>query len=264
MVWLFSVLALIVFAGCFVLGTWLGTRPRHIALVSIVICLTFLLARVVLRYFPSTVYALFHSDVYAAIHTWWVFPFAFLVLGIGTRQMSTRNARFGIALLSGLLLLFTGTRLYASAAFDPSRLSGVPLPDGVCRQTSDYSCGAAAASTLLAQLGIQSDEREMAVRCGTNALAGTDEFAVCRGLRRKLAGTGWAVDLIRSDWESLQRQRLPVMATVKLSFLIDHWVVVLEISDDHVVVGDPLQGKVRRSKQEFLANWRKVLVTIER
>src|SRR5687767_2589821 len=264
MSWASFVVALLVFVACYLLGIWLGTKPRHIVLASIVTCLIFLFVRVFLRYFPSAAYALLNTDTYAAIHTWWAFLFAFSVLGIGTRHMSTRNARFGVALLAVVLLLLIGSRAYASVTFDPSQLSGRPLVDGVCRQTSNYSCGAAAASTLLAQLGINSDEREMAVRCGTNALSGTDEFAVCRGLRSKLAGTGWRVDLVESDWESLRRQKLRIMVTVKFSFLIDHWVVVLKISDDEVVVGDPLIGRVSRSKAGFLSDWRKVVVTVER
>src|SRR5206468_5816059 len=80
------------------------------------------------------------------------------------------------------------------------RLQGSPGMDGVCRQTSDYSCGAAAASTFLARLGIAADEQEMATRCGTTPWLGTDEFYACRGLREKLAGTRSEERRVGKEW----------------------------------------------------------------
>jgi predicted double-glycine peptidase len=264
MSWLAAILITLAGAACYALGLWLGKRPGRVPAIAAAVCLLFLLLRAFLRYYPAIGYPLLAFDAYAGFHGWWMFSFAFCILGIGTRKMSTRFARGGIAVLAGLLFLFVGSRLIASAAMDYATFTGVAREDGVCRQTTGYSCGAAAAATLLAQLGAPATEREMAERCGAGALTGTDEFAVCRGLRQKLAGTGRHVRLIHADGESLRRAPLPALATVKFSFLVDHWVAVLEIRDDVVVVGDPLRGRVSMPRREFLGRWRGVLVTVER
>jgi ABC-type bacteriocin/lantibiotic exporter with double-glycine peptidase domain len=103
----------------------------------------------------------------------------------------------------------------------------------------------------------------MVFLCGTTALTGTDEFGVCRGLWSKLAGTGARVRVVRDDWDGLLRRQLPAMAVVAHSFLVDHWVVVLESGEDGVLVGDPLIAQpYRQAKDRFLRRWRGVLVEV--
>jgi hypothetical protein len=255
MKWVWAAAALILFAASLALGVRLGKKrdPDRVALATASVCVVLLVLRAVFRFHPEIDYALLPVDAYAAVRPWWAFPFAFAALGIGTRRMSTRFSRAGVAVCAGLLLAFAASRLFATAALDPSSFRGRPGPDGLCRQSTDYSCGAAAAATLLARLGVATDEGAMAEACGTTALTGTDEFGVCRGLREKLAGTGRSARIVASDWENLRRRPLPALAVVAFTFLVDHWVVVLEADEDGVLVGDP----------KFLADWRGVLVVVE-
>jgi len=62
----------------------------------------------------------------------------------------------------------------------------------------------------------------------------------------------------------LRREEGVVVAVVALSFLIDHYVVVFEITDDAVIVGDPIGGKKRLTIAEFEARWRGVVVVVRR
>jgi len=51
--------------------------------------------------------------------------------------------------------------------------------------------------------------------------------------------------------------RVPVIAVVKFAFLIDHFVTVLDVAESVVVVGDPLQGRIEMTHEEFLSRWRR-------
>jgi hypothetical protein len=263
--WLWTLLALPGFAAAYAAGFRLARRAGRVPAVVAGVGTSFIVLRAVLRWLPDLDYALLPFDLYAALRPWWAFPFIFVVLGVGTPRMSTPFARRGLAVFAGILYLYAASRLVATAVIDLAEFRGVPGVEGNCGQTTDYSCGAAAAATMLARLGVPSDEREMVLLCGTTALTGTDEFGVCRGLRNKLVGTGSRVGIVRTDWEGLRRRPLPAMAVVAHSFLVDHWVVVLEAGEGEALVGDPLFARpYRQKKEEFLRRWRGVLVEVVR
>jgi len=210
---------------------------------------------------PAMEFALFSGDLYPVLRPWWPIPTSLALLAAGANHMSTPGSKRGIRLFAGLLVVSASMPLFQTARFDAGDFNGVVGSDGVCLQTSDYTCGAAAAATLLAAYGVESDEAEMAERCWTNSMTGTDEFCVARGLRQKLAGTGREVRLVSSDWEALlARGGRPAMATIRYSTFVDHWVVIFGVEGETVLVGDPLEGRRRMGKNKFLEVWRGGLV----
>lgn len=263
--WLLLFVVLLLSAGGFGLGAWLGKKSLRTATITVAVGLGFVLLRALVRYAPHLEYRLLPFDAYAIVHPWWAFPFAFLILGVGVRHMSTANGRKLVGVFAGLLLLVAVQRLWITARFDPSTVHGVVQRDGVCMQSTDYSCGAASAVMLLHHgAGVTTTEREMAELCWTNGLTGTDEFGVCMGLRRKLAERPLRPALVASDWDDLRRRGGPAMATIYFAFMIDHWVVVLEARERDVLVLDPLAGRRVLPKDEFLRVWRRGLVVLER
>ena len=133
----------------------------------------------------------------------------------------------------------------------------------MCRQTQEFTCGPAAAATLLTQLGIRTDECEMEQLCGATSVTGTDEIAVCRALRMRLSGTRFRVTLERPGLDRLARHLWPVLARVKSDLLRDHWVVLLAMNDRTAILGDPLRGKVEVPASEFCADWRGIIVAVD-
>lgn len=71
-----------------------------------------------------------------------------------------------------------------------------------CLQTTDSTCSAACAATLLRAHGIDATEREMADLCLTRR--GTLWQGLYRGLKRKTAGTPWDVEVVHGPFESLR------------------------------------------------------------
>lgn len=71
-----------------------------------------------------------------------------------------------------------------------------------CLQTTDSTCTAACAVTLLRAHGIQATEGEMAALCLTRR--GTVWQGLFRGLTLKTAGTPWRVEIVRGPFEGLR------------------------------------------------------------
>ena len=156
----------------------------------------------------------------------WVLPFSNLFV-VGNWSP------LGVALLAGLAWGWAGSRLWrtgplvaALAALcawhsygllleAPPRCGDVWL-NGVCIQTTDASCSAASAATLLRAYGIPATEREMARLCLTRKW-GTCNHGLYRGLMLKTAGTPYAVEVF--SW-TLDELRLkppgPVLLHVRL------------------------------------------------
>jgi ABC-type bacteriocin/lantibiotic exporter with double-glycine peptidase domain len=47
-----------------------------------------------------------------------------------------------------------------------------------------------------------------------------------------------------------------VLVVIHYSFMLDHYVAVLEVNDSEVIVGDPLNGLRHMSHAEFQQAWR--------
>lgn len=250
-------------AMAFLLGRRLGRAGGRAIRLWTLALLVPLVARAILRQRPDLEDALFRFDAGGLVEPWWGYPFALAALGIGSRKMATGARRGLVAAFAAVLAVHVAVEAGASAVADPSGLVGVAGPDGICRQTSEYSCGAAAAATLLARLGVPADEREMAALCRTNARTGTDEISLCRGLRRKLEGSGRTVRLVRASFQDLRGLRAPAAVPVQFSLLVDHWIVVVSVDDAGVVAADPLKPHLVRIRQAaFLERWRGYLVTV--
>jgi hypothetical protein len=266
--WVLFFAVFLVSVAAFGGGLFAGKRAREqerpgLAYATVGVGLAFLLARGVFRAFPLFEFALFPFDAYAVLRPWWAVPAGMLVLGVGATQMSTAGARRGVAVFGALVLAVCVQRLWVTARFDPATLSGELNAQGVCFQSTDYSCGAAAAVMLLNQHGVQATEREMAERCWTNGLTGTDEFCVARGLRQKLSGSGKAPVLRTLSFEELVAEPGPWATTIDWGILVDHWVLVREVEGGFVHVLDPILGVRPMTKDEFLAVWTGTALGVE-
>lgn len=64
-----------------------------------------------------------------------------------------------------------------------------------------------------------------------------------------------------TDWDGLRAAPLPAAVTIKYAQWVDHWVVVLAITESQVTVGDPIRGRESLPRQDFERKWRGVIVT---
>lgn len=136
---------------------------------------------------------------------------------------------------------------------------GSKWQNGICLQTTPYSCSAASAATILKAHGINASEAEMAELCLTRR--GTNWMGLYRGLALKTEGTAWKPVVFETDTNGLQaRQAGPVILVAELpdSPSVDpvfreacgwipgqaHSVVFFDfLAEDTVRMADPMFGR---------------------
>ena len=124
---------------------------------------------------------------------------------------------------------------------------------GVCLQTHGYTCGPAAAVTCLRVLGIAAEEGALAVRARCGPVVGTDGVLLAEAVNGMFGAEG-----VRCEYRfvgSLDGLRTPAVATIVSPRYGGHYVAVMEVTGSEVIVGDPLSGRDRWTREEFVSEW---------
>ncbi len=143
------------------------------------------------------------------------------------------------------------------------KLDTIFTSDNICLQTTNYTCGPAAAVTALKQLGIEAQESELAVLAYSCPQLGTEDDLLADAIEKRY---GSEIDCKYRYFDSIEqlKQNCPVIAVVKYSFLIDHYVTVLDVNENKVIIGDPLAGKKELTYEEFKKKWRSVGIVLKK
>lgn len=128
--------------------------------------------------------------------------------------------------------------------------------DGICFQTRDYTCGPAAAVTALRRLGLNAQEGEIAVLSHSSPVAGTLPHCLSTALEARYRAEGLKCQYRYFDSIDQLKNTGITLAVLKGSFLSDHCVAVLEVSDRIVAIADPVLGKRIISHKQFEKSWR--------
>jgi hypothetical protein len=199
----------------------------------------------------------------------WLPPAVAVLAGLAWRRMP--GAPWRRAVLVVPLVTICGLRSYGRLFGDVPPLGQARWKAAVCRQTSQASCGPAAAATLLEAHGIEATEAEMATLCLTRD-AGTSMLGVYRGLKLKTRGTRWGVEAFRGDTETLRREPGAVILSVRLdpgpgvdaryqqlwgwAPGVNHTVVFFGFRDDgNADVGDPAAGREQWREEDVRVLW---------
>ena len=121
------------------------------------------------------------------------------------------------------------------------------------KQTTGYDCGPAALATLLTHyLDVPSQEIEIAVLSNANQYGTT-----LLGLELATQAKGSGAQSFRMDFATLRRQldAYPAPVVVRLLLPQPHFVLVLGIEDDAVLLADPASGNVMMPHKSFLERW---------
>jgi Peptidase C39 family len=127
---------------------------------------------------------------------------------------------------------------------------------GVCRQTTDYTCGPAAAVTALEKLGLPAKEGELAVLSYSSPVTGTLPSCLSAALQKKYGPEGLRCHYRHFDSINQLRSAGLTLAVVKEAFMLDHCIAVLGVSDNAVAVADPVTGTRLIPYRKFEKMWR--------
>ncbi len=136
--------------------------------------------------------------------------------------------------------------------------------NGICRQTTDYTCGPAAAVTALRKLGLTANEGELAVLSYSSPVIGTLPACLSAALQDRYSAQGLICRYRRFDSIAQLKNAGITLALVREAFLMDHCIAVLEVSDDAVTVADPVTGTRLMPYEQFEKIWRFSGIVLQR
>lgn len=202
-------------------------------------------------------------------------PFSWLMAGrtefaltglLGTMILTTllphlpkKRERIALVVLMLLVVGFAALPPFAAPLLHRTDLSALITyvdENGICRQSTDYSCGPAAAVTALRRLGWNAEEGELARWARTTRFTGTEPDVLALALQKRYGPDGLQAEYRHFDSVAELRGRDLVIARIKFSFLLDHYVTVLQVTEHEVITADPLDGLTRQSHATFAADWR--------
>lgn len=137
-------------------------------------------------------------------------------------------------------------------------------PAGVCRQTTDYTCGPAAAVTALGRLGLVAEEGELAVLSYSSPITGTLPDCLYAALKNRYSADGLRCQYRHFDSINQLKNAGIILAVVKEALFTDHCLAVLNVTDDAVTVADPATGKRLMPPSQFKKIWRFSGIILER
>jgi hypothetical protein len=135
--------------------------------------------------------------------------------------------------------------------------------DNICVQTTNFTCGPAAAVTALRRLGFPAQEGEIAILSHTSPVVGTLPWCLYRAIQQRYAAQGIECQLRHFKSVGELRGQDVTLVVVKDAFLLDHCVAVLEVGDKTVTIADPALGRQKMSHKEFEDVWRFYGITLK-
>jgi len=139
---------------------------------------------------------------------------------------------------------------------DLSNLKTTVNSSGICYQSTDYTCGPAAAVTALRSLGLTADEGELAVLSYSSPIAGTLPTCLSSALQKRYGTEGLKCQYRYFDSITELRNAGITLAVIKDGLMNSHCVTVLGVTDHIITIADPVVGRILLSPSEFEKVWR--------
>ena len=266
--WLEGIFAAMVAGTGILLGYWFSRLQKPYWMFGYFIPLALVLIYAVAVHFPALSFTPPISWMMIGRRKFAILGFiAAMVLATPLFRLPLKRDRIAIFVLMTVIVIAMSVWPFLAPAFNRNQLAQLRThmgTDGVCLQTTDYTCGPAAAVTALRKLGLAADEGEIAILSCTSSTTGTPPDILAEALQSRYGKDGLVADYRAFKDVSELRNMGPTLAVTKFGFLVDHYVTVLEVTDTEVVVGDPLNGLDKLYYDEFRRQWRFVGVVLKR
>jgi len=202
------------------------------------------------------------SDNYLYFAAWEAPVATFMVFALLARLGQQRTRQVAVFLMILLSPLF----LWESFApcVEPNYAMAARFDDdGVCRQSTDYSCGPAAAVMMAQHAGREISEGEMAQLCLLKAHRGVTALELCRGLNIALRPEQHRARIRRVAPAELGGVRRPFLAELVRGGQAEHCVMVVEVAADSLILADPARGRYATTRDGFVKQWTGIVITLE-
>lgn len=256
---------LVLCLGAPVLGWWLGGRKSSVWVPCAVTALAVTGGHAVISSRPDWMVQWYPHRDFALIDGVWFAPFVLTFLGIAVRRLAThqrvlRGAVLGC--LAAVVALAVGSGGWVVSG-SPVATRHIVDHDGVVRQTTSYTCAAAASATLCRRLHVPVTEAEMASAMQVVPYRGTTMVRVYWAMRDVLGDRVRSVQLLHAPELAKGRVPTPCLADLRYGFGLNHCVLVREVRDDDVIIEDPETGIDRMPIAQARRLWSGNIVSVE-
>lgn len=136
--------------------------------------------------------------------------------------------------------------------------------DGLVRQQTDFSCGAAVLATVFNEaFGKHTTEKQILVnmlKVADPAIVKDKGFSLL-DMKNYVNGVGFGAEGYKVDFDALHHLKVPGIVLLNLKGY-HHFVVVRKVTDDLVQLGDPALGNRVMSRRDFEKAWNNVVFVI--
>jgi len=191
------------------------------------------------------------------------------VTGLATLlpHLHSKFQKISVCLIMGFAVVWFAVLPFLTSALiknDLQNLKTLLDSQGLCFQTKDYTCGPAAAVTALKKLGLPAAEGQIALLAHSNPITGTLPACLYSALKDHYASAGLKCDYTHFNSIAELKNAGLVLAPVRDSFLSNHCIAILNVSDNIVTFADPVLGKKSLTHAQFEKIWRFSGITLSR
>jgi hypothetical protein len=185
--------------------------------------------------------------------------------------------RYGVVVMTAMSIYVFGVFPFLGAAMAGQRLASVPASfdsNGVCLQSTSFTCGPAAAATALHRLGVDVSEGQMAVLSHSCPFIGTSDYDLMQAVSKVTSrervmcnpaqpgvpmsiGMPQKIECTYGRWDKLPSVsgRQVLLVILQQGMWMNHCVAVLKTTDKAVVFADPAEGIITLSQKHFQQLW---------
>ncbi len=198
-----------------------------------------------LSYVPAFQLSLYPLRSMVWVDDIWPVPWAMFFLALGMRQVEEekrlmRGAVMAMGLLAGAYILVVVGWFMMGV---PVTVKNLVDQNQVTRQTTSFTCAAAATSTLCRHYGVEITEEQACKEVLVLPMMGASPAKVAWAVRDLLGDRVAKVEILTNVELAKGKVPVPCLAAVVIPPGINHLLVLRDVTDTHAIFDDPLNGR---------------------
>jgi hypothetical protein len=166
--------------------------------------------------------------------------------------------RYGVAVMTAMSIYAFGVFPFLGAVMAGQKLAAIPASfdsNGVCFQSTSFTCGPAAAATALHRLGVDVSEGQMAILSRSCPVIGTSDYDLMQAVSKAVSSK--PIECTYGRWTELPKLsgQEVLLVILQQGLWMNHCVAVLKTTDKAVVFADPAEGIITLSQKHFQQLW---------
>ena len=233
------------------LGYYLGKGSAASARVTLVLGLACLVLWGWLHFHPAVAVQMIPLWVLSRIEGVGSVPFFMLLLGLAWSQARLPRQKRVIswAILFGWVFFLNGALWMLQST--PEQIFAGTVRDEMVKQSQAYSCVPAACAQALNQLGVPTSEKQMAKLTQTRPGTGSTMLRAMQGLRERLEGSPFDVEMIEVKPEDLRFMPGPMVTPLRFEPTRLHMVTIVHAGDKSIRIADPVNDVMSMTWASF-------------